>query len=133
MIDNKYSDQTRMCDYTHNPRETGIEGSGTRFPAHAGKYTSQNKDKEKMEPYRMLSNQYRAVDFCIPIGLKFITPMQGNRTGGQIEILYAFESCVPHQVLQFFLRGVYTDRFGEVAIAILVFGNKFSHCRQHLE
>ena len=65
--------------------------------------------------------------------LEFVATMQRNRAGSQIKILDALESCVLHQSFQFFLRGMYTNGFSEIAIALLIFGNELTHCRQYLE
>lgn len=132
MIDSKYSEQTRMCDDTHNPPGKGIEKSDTRFSANAGTASDKNKEGKSSLTGRCQINAQQKILY-LDTGLKFIAPVERNRTGSQIEILNTLETGVSHQLLQFFLRGVYTDRFGEVAIAILVFGNQFSHRRQHLE
>ncbi|MEP7371101.1 MAG: hypothetical protein ABI659_02630, partial [Nitrosospira sp.] len=53
---NKYSDQIRMCDYTHNPVEAGIEGSDVQLFLNARTRTSQTKGKGEGSLVELLSN-----------------------------------------------------------------------------
>ena len=59
--------------------------------------------------------------------------MQSHYAGTHVVVVHAVEAGIEHHSFEGFLVGMHTDGFGQVLIAVGIFGDEFAHQRQELE